>query len=96
MQPGSPMRHDVMSVETLSLLHNLMIAATLSTAATWAAQARSNGSIEQFAAQIGESICAIQAQIATAARTKAVVISWRKFRMFRGRRAQPPPTHGTL
>jgi hypothetical protein len=68
------MRHDVMSVQTLSLLHNPMMAAILPTAAAWAAHARSNGSIEQFAAQIGESICAIQAQIATAARTKAVVI----------------------
>jgi hypothetical protein len=63
-----------MSVETLSLLHNPMIAAILSTAATWAAQARSDGSIEQFAAKIGESICATQTQIATAARTKAVGI----------------------
>jgi hypothetical protein len=74
MQPGSAMRHDLMSVQTLSLLHNPMIAAIRSTAAPWAAQARSNGSIEQFAAQIGESIPAIQAQISTAARTKAVVI----------------------
>jgi hypothetical protein len=38
------------------------------------AQARSNGSIEQSAAQIGESICAVHGQIATAARTKAVMI----------------------
>ena len=51
-----------------------MIAAILPTAAAWAAQARSNGSIEQSAAHIGESIRAIEAQIATAARTKAVVI----------------------
>jgi hypothetical protein len=67
------MRHDAMSVQTLSLLHNLMIAAILSTAAPWAAHARSNGSIEQFAAQIGDSIRAIQAQISTAALTKSVV-----------------------
>jgi hypothetical protein len=68
------MRHDMMSVQTLSLLHIPMIAAILPTAAPLPAHARSNGSIEQFAAQIGECIRAVHGQIATAARTKAVVI----------------------
>jgi hypothetical protein len=72
MQPGCSMRHDVMSVQTRSLLHNLMIVAIPSAAVPLAMHARSHGAIEQFATQIGESIRVFHAQTSTAALTNAV------------------------
>jgi hypothetical protein len=68
------MRHDVMSVQTLSLLHIPMIVAALSTAAPLTAHQRSSGSTQQFAAQIGEFIRAIHARISSTAPTKIVAI----------------------
>jgi hypothetical protein len=68
------MWHDVMNVQTLSLLHNLMIVAILSAATPLAARQRGNGSIEQFATQFGEPSRAIHAPISTGSGTKVVVI----------------------